>query len=197
MKKHILYLIAFLFCGGSAFSQIRLTQDPILEKQLYETGLIHSPLPLDISQSYEAIGLKKKVGADHPLAVDNNLSGWTHSGWGNMVYNQDKTTSGKGSLKLSIPTSTGKRATGSPNDPDYATYGHSRITYTINGENWENYNRIAFNIYPDCDGARVVNMNLTFENDNSINKPGYNHPSGGHLINLVNKQWNRCFLDID
>jgi len=40
-------------------------------------------------------------------------------------------------------------------------------------------------------------MNLTFTNDNSTAKEGYNPPSGSHLINLVNKTWNHCFLDID
>ena len=26
---------------------------------------------------------------------------------------------------------------------------------------------------------------------------GYNQPSGSHLINLINKEWNQCFLEID
>lgn len=40
-------------------------------------------------------------------------------------------------------------------------------------------------------------MNLTFTNDSSTPKAGYNPPSGSHLINLVNKTWNHCFLEID
>lgn len=197
MKKKIIPLLLCSLCTTPAFSQLRLTQDDALEKQLYETGLIHSPLPLDISGSYEAIGLQKKILSSKPLTISDDLSGWTHSGWGNMTYNKEKNVSGNGSLKLAFPTSTGKRATGSPSDPDYATYGNAGVAYRINGDNWEAYNRIAFYIYPDCDGARVVNMNLSFENEQTVDKPGYNRPSGSHLINLVNKQWNQCFLDID
>ena len=103
----------------------------------------------------------------------------------------------QGSLKLQFPTFTGKRATGSPSDPDYATYGNSGVTYHLDGANLEKYNRIAFSIYPDCDGARIVNMNLTFHNADTPAKKGYNPPSGSHLINLVNKKWNQCFLEID
>ena len=82
-------------------------------------------------------------------------------------------------------------------DPDYATYGNGSVSYYLNGANLEKYNRIAFSIYPDCDGTRVVNMNLTFVNANTPVKRGYNQPSGSHLINLVNKKWNQCFLEID
>jgi len=176
---------------------VRLTNDTDLEKEIIRTGLIHSPLPLDVSKSYEANGLKKKVLQSEPLTKENNLTGWSHNGLGYMDYSKEKTVSGKGSIKLSYPTSTGKRAQGPPSDPDYATYGGASIRYDVKGANWEKFNRIVFYIYPDCEGTRVVNMNLSINNDSKTDKPGYNRQSGGHLINLVNKQWNRCFLDID
>ena len=103
-----------------------------------------------------------------------------------MSFSTEKTVSGKGSIKLQFPTFTGKRATGSPSDPDYATYGNSSVTYHLDGANLEKYNRIVFSIYPDCDGARIVNMNLTFRNADTPAKKGYNQPSGSHLINLIN-----------
>jgi hypothetical protein len=91
----------------------------------------------------------------------------------------------------------GKRAAGSPSDPDYATYGNSRITYHVDGRNWENTTESTFPSILIATAPRVVNMNLTFTNDSSTPKQGYNLPSGSHLINLVNKQWNHCFLEID
>ena len=65
------------------------------------------------------------------------------------------------------------------------------------GKNLEAYNRLAFSIYPDCDGAQVVNMDLSFTNADTPAKEGYNRPSGSHHIPLVNKQWNHCTLEID
>lgn len=167
MIQKITLLFILIPCLLSA--QIRLTQDTELEKQIIESGLLHHPLPLDINRSYEAIGLKKQVVNKETIA---------------------------GKWELEFPTFTGKRAKGSPSDPDYATYGSHSVEIRIDQTNWEKYNRIRFDIYPDCDGTRVVNMNLTIVND-APPKKGFNRQSGSHLINLVNKQWNHCFLDID
>lgn len=197
MRKTL--IILFLLSAGkfSAYSQVRLTQDAELEKQIYESGLIHQPLPLNVENSYEANGWKKEVLQSVPLTRQASTEGWSHSGAGSMSFSKEKTVSGKGSIKLQFPTSTGKRAAGSPSDPDYATYGNAGVTYHLDGANLEKYNRIVFSIYPDCDGARVVNMNLTFVNADTPAKKGYNQPTGSHLINLVNKEWNQCFLEID
>ncbi|MCD8080056.1 MAG: glycoside hydrolase family 9 protein [Bacteroides sp.] len=178
-------------------AQEMLTPDTLLNRQIYETGLLHSPLPVDLTRSYETIGKQKKIISTRSLSIPDDLHGWKHSGKGSLTYTTEKTISGQGSLKLQYTTSTGERAIGSPDDPDYATYGNAGMTYEVGEENWEGFNRIAFYIYPDCDGARVVNMNLTFHNDSGTVKAGYNQPTGAHLINLVNKQWNLCFLDID
>lgn len=172
MKKTLLILYLLSVSNTFLLGQLRLTQDSCLEKQILESGLIHQPLPLNTENSFETNGWKKEILQSVPLVSS-------------------------GSLKLQIPTYTGKRAVGSPSDPDYATYGNGSVSYYLNGANLEKYNRIAFSIYPDCDGTRVVNMNLTFVNANTPVKRGYNQPSGSHLINLVNKKWNQCFLEID
>lgn len=198
MRKTLITLL-FISAGSlvSAYGQVRLTQNAQLEQQLYESGLIHQPLPLNVENSFEAGGWKKEVLKSVPLTRSASADGWSHSGEGSMTFNTQKTVSGKGSIRLQFPTFTGKRATGSPSDPDYATYGNSGVTYHLEGANLEPYNRITFSIYPDCDGARIVNMNLTFVNADTPAKKGYNQPSGSHLINLVNKEWNHCFLEID
>ena len=196
--KNVLFILYLLSIGHMAsYGQIYLTQDPKLERQLQESGLIHQPLPLNIEHSFEAYGWKKEVLQSTPFTHTTGTEGWSHSGAGSMSFSTEKTVSGKGSIKLQFPTVTGKRATGSPSDPDYATYGNSSVTYHLNGANLEKYNRITFSIYPDCDGARIVNMNLTFHNADTPAKKEYNPPSGSHLINLVNKEWNHCFLEID
>lgn len=197
MRKTLLFLYLLSLGSIAAYGQTRLTQDPKLERQLHESGLIHQPLPLDIENSFETNGWKKEVLQSAPLTRSAGTEGWSHSGAGSMSFSTEKTVSGKGSIKLQFPTFTGKRATGSPSDPDYATYGNSSVTYHLDGANLEKYNRIVFSIYPDCDGARIVNMNLTFRNADTPAKKGYNQPSGSHLINLINKEWNQCFLEID
>lgn len=196
-KKTAYSFLLFILCGTSIYGQNRLSQNALFEKQLHKSGLIHHPLPPDTTNSFEANGWKKEILLNTSLAKPGSMEGWSHSGQGSISLSKEISVSGDGSIKLQFPTSTGKRATGSPSDPDYATYGNSSVTYQLKDANLEKYNRIVFSIYPDCDGARVVNMNLTFMNDNTTAKKGYNHPTGSHLINLVNKQWNHCFLEID
>ncbi|MCD7900871.1 MAG: glycoside hydrolase family 9 protein [Bacteroides sp.] len=197
MKKKI-QLLSFLLASSciTAVSQVRLTSDPQLEQEIIRTGLIHSPLPLDQSRSYETNGLKKKVLHRETLSSGENVNDWKAKGLGILTRSMEQTKSGKGSLRLSYPTFTGKRIQGSPSDPDYGTYTGAGIQFHPEGSNWEKFNRIVFYIYPDCEGARVVNLDLSIQNESS-DKPGYNRQSGGHLVNLVNKQWNKCFLDID
>ena len=117
MRKTLLFL--YLLSAGSiaAYGQARLTQDPELERQLHESGLVHQPLPLNIEHSFEANGWKKEVLQSAPLTRSAGTEGWSHSGAGSMSFSTEKTVSGKGSIKLQFPTFTGKRATGSPSDP--------------------------------------------------------------------------------
>jgi hypothetical protein len=196
MKSPFVSLCLLVCLPVSGFAQFCLTQDSLLEQQVIQSGFIHSPLPLDVSNSYDAYGLKKKIVRSEPLPICTGLEGWTHSGKGAMSYSPEKSLSGAGSLKMTVPTFTGQRAKGSPSDPDYATYGHCRISLDTKGANWEKYNRVAFHIYPIGEGARVVNLNFSFENRNTAPKAGSNVSSVSHLVNLVNGQWNQCFLDI-
>ena len=114
MRKTLLFLYLLSLGSIAAYGQTRLTQDPKLERQLHESGLIHQPLPLDIENSFETNGWKKEVLQSAPLTRSAGTEGWSHSGAGSMSFSTEKTVSGKGSIKLQFPTFTGKRATGSP-----------------------------------------------------------------------------------
>lgn len=66
----------------------------------------------------------------------------------------------------------------------------------IGGKNWEKYNRVLFFIYPDCEGARSIYLNLYIENDGKIKVPDEYGREGYHEINLINHQWNLCFVEM-
>ncbi len=46
--------------------------------------------------------LKKEVLSSQPLTETEGADGWTHSGAGKMSFSKEKTTSGKGSIRLSF-----------------------------------------------------------------------------------------------
>lgn len=60
MRKTLLFLYLLSLGSIAAYGQTRLTQDPKLERQLHESGLIHQPLPLDIENSFETNGWKRR-----------------------------------------------------------------------------------------------------------------------------------------
>lgn len=145
-------------CAPKSDSSVaRIALDETLARQIVESGYIHSPLPVDRSRSNESFGLKKEVLSEIRLAD---------------------------SVKLVYPTTTGIRAKGSPDDPDYATYGGVRAKIDLGGNDFSKYNRVCFKALPDCPGQNVVNVNFHI--------PG----NAGHLVNLIDGQWNECFLDI-
>lgn len=157
-----------------AFSQAQPTfcLDKKLRKQLIESNFLHSPLPNDTIDSHEADEWRKPV-----ISETGPLAGLP--------------------IKMEYQNKPGFRAAGAPDDPDYATYGGCQVTYDLKGLNLEDFNRIEFWIYPECQGLSIVNIDLTFINADVPAKPGYNRPSGAHLVNLKPGIWNRCFLEID
>lgn len=194
MQRTPLTLLFLLFYLSLAAQQLQISQDSVLNLELIRTGLIHSPLTVDASNSFEANNLSKKILHHSSIYQVSNIVDWNHHGLGRIDLSEDQTISGGQSLKMEFPAFTGERVHGPPSDPDYATYGHITATLPINAKNWEEYNRIEFYIYPDCEGARVVNLNFFFENEDISAGDANNY--GSHLVNLVNRQWNRCFFEL-
>ena len=171
MKKLLPSLLLAIFAAVSCNDAAESIPAYVLN-----SGFIHTPLPLDYSRSNEAAGLDKEVLEEKALE-DFGIS-WSSRGEGRIAVE------GK-SVSLVFSPFTGKRAVGSPDDPDYATYGNASVFCDLGGADLGDWNRIYFRIYPDCRGARVTNLNLEFNR------------AEPHLVNLVSGQWNECFLDID
>jgi hypothetical protein len=185
MKKGIAVLFILCFYS-SLFAQI----DEKLKADIRNTGYVHSPLPLDYSKSYETFGLNKKVLQSDMLCDMEDLNRWSHKGVGGFSQTTERSISGKNSLRLVAPTTV----------DEFLGWGlgfaTSMASYEINGENWEKYNRIKLYVYPNCEGARSIYLNLYVENDGKIKVPDKYGREGYHEINLINGQWNECFVEM-
>jgi hypothetical protein len=186
MKKII--IITFLFFCNCCF--LFSQTDEKLKSDIRNTGYIHSPLPLDYSKSFETFGLTKKVLVSNMLCDMEDMIKWSHKGIGSMSQTSERSISGKYSLKLSAPTVVN----------EFLGWGLGRGTsmasFEVGGKSWEKYNRILFNIYPDCEGARSIYLNLYVENDGKIKVPDQYGREGYHEINLINGRWNECFVEM-
>ncbi|MDO4215935.1 MAG: glycoside hydrolase family 9 protein [Bacteroidales bacterium] len=167
-----LLLTNILLLMSIGICHAQFTPDAKLNEELLKTGFIHTPLQVSSAGSMEERYAQKKVRMAYPITLPQNA-------------------------KITFATDTGKRATGSPDDPDYAIYGSGELIVPLGGINMEQYNRIYFEVFPRCEGARVVNTNLVFENESSKVKKGFTAPTGAHLVNLKNNEWNCCSLEID
>ncbi len=186
MKKIVLSVL--LITG--AVLMISAQPDLKLKSDIRNTGYIHYPLPLDYSRSFETFGLTKKVLVSNMLCDMETLSGWAHEGIGGMRLTSERSMSGKSSLKLVAPTmpdSIPRRGLGR---------GSSYAVFNVGGKSWEKFNRIHLYIYPQCEGARSIYLNLYVENDGKVKVPDKYGREGYHEMNLINGQWNECFVEM-
>lgn len=186
MKK-ILFLGLFL---SFQFCVLHSQTDEKLKSDIRSTGYIHSPLPLDYSKSFETFGLTKRVLTSEMLCDMEDMKKWSHSGLGEMSQTSERSISGKYSLRLTAPTFVNEL-------PEHGLgRGTSLASFEVGGKNLEKFNRIHFYIYPDCEGARSIYLNLYVENDGRIKVPDKYGREGLHEINLVNGRWNECFVEM-
>ncbi|RHL12713.1 MULTISPECIES: glycoside hydrolase family 9 protein [Bacteroides] len=164
--------------------------DEKLKADIISTGYVHSPLPLDETKTFETFGLKKKVLESTMLCDMEDFSGWSHKGIGKIGLTSERSKTGKYSLRLEAPTAPATML-------DWGLgRGTCMASYDVSGANWEGYNRLKFYIYPTCEGARSIYLNLYIENDGKIKVPDIYGREGYHEINLKNDQWNECFVEM-
>lgn len=127
---------------------------PSFKRELLESKLISRPLPADTLNFLEA-RLRRE-----PLSDSISLSG--------------------DSLHISYKSFTGRRAVGSPSDPDYATYGSHSAGLSLEGLRLEGCNLLKFKVFVDSPGDLAPNMELILANG-----------APSHLLPL-RQGWNEC-----
>ncbi|MBR5018343.1 MAG: glycoside hydrolase family 9 protein [Bacteroidales bacterium] len=185
MFRKVLLLAACILCASAAYAQV----DEDFRKDIIASGYVHKPLRLHEDKSVETAGIQKKVLHSELLCDMESLDGWTHDGIGTLSVTTDRAVEGTHSLRLEAPSMPEKML----------GWGLGRgtclATYDLHGVDWRPYNRLRFSIYPDCEGARTVYLNLYLENDGEVKVPDPYGREGYHEINLKNHQWNDCYLE--
>ena len=146
-------------------------------------GVAQVPWPIEADNSLEAQQMREKVLKSEELDIVPDSPHWRHKGLGKMTCGNNR------QLRLGLPVNTGQRAQGPVDDPDYATFGRATISYLLDDRNLEEYNRITMEVYPQCEGVAIMNLNLFLNNRTESDL-------GAHLVNLKNNQWNKVVYDI-
>lgn len=163
------------------------------QKDLINSAFLHRPLPLYEEGSLEKEWEKRTVLLRKAVFSKDTELLPIHEGEGSINCNEDENGNKVISLKGNTITYCWPEAM-SP-DGDCAFYGTVHAKLKIKDENWENYNCLTFYIKPECDGSRIVNMNLNIRNEGAIKVPDEYCREGNHVVNLLNHQWNLCIWE--
>lgn len=133
---------------------------------------------------------QKKVLESKLLSDAETMGKWEHGGFGVLSVTTEKVFKGNASLKLVSPTKGEKLTEGRP-------WGVSSAIYKVAGEDWSDWNRLSFWIYPDLPGFRVVSISLVFHNDGVDKVPDTYNRNGLNYQILENHKWNKVTWEVE
>ena len=159
-------------------------------KQTVGREIPHMPIKASYENSLEYLWSKKEVHKSRLLSDMETLDGWEHHGFGDLTRSDEKPYKGKYALRLTSPT----KGTDTPGNG--RPWGTSSATYKVNNENWTDWNRLSFWIYPELPGFKVVSASVVFHNDGEEKVPDIYQRNGLNYHVLENQKWNKVYCEI-
>lgn len=140
---------------------------------------------------------QKEVLESKRLASTENIDEWEHrGGYGSLSISNKNFYQGNASLLLVSPTK-GNVSTMEEGFTDGRPWGVSSAFHPVQKEDWSDWNRISFWVYPDLPGFKVVSLSMVFHNDGQEQVPG---PYDRHGLNyqiVENQKWNKVFWEFE
>jgi len=184
MKKNIFW-IGLVVIITVMFS---FKQQSIVES----SDLFDMPIKAIYENSLEYVWSQKQVLESKLLSDMETMGAWEHRGrFGSLTLSDERPYKGKYALLLETPT----RGT-EPVPSSGRSWGTAVAHFKIDNEDWSNFNRISFWIYPDMPGWKVVPINLTFYNDGEEKVPWSYAPIGSSYPVVENNKWNKVYWEI-
>lgn len=165
--------------------------DKFLQQQLLKTGFVHFPMEADTTKSVEAAQMQKEILERLTLWDGCTPSSWSFDGEGNHTFLPD------GSLQLDTPPTSPNWGAGENQDGHYASFGALTAHLDTSAFDLARFNRLVFQIKPECDGLHSPNVRAGFVNDGEKKIPDAYSREGFHCINLVNHEWNTVVWEYD
>lgn len=152
------------------------------------------PLPVDESRTAEKRWLGKEVLASRVLDRIEDESRWALVEQGKLSFTEERAKLGQRSVRVTSPTTSSKQyQTEAPGRP----HGKSSVMRKVDGENWQDYNRVAFWVYPTFPGFRTISMSVVLHNEGTLRVPDDYLREGIHYFLLQPDQWNLVVWEIE
>ncbi|MCQ2431735.1 MAG: glycoside hydrolase family 9 protein [Clostridia bacterium] len=162
---------------------------------LFQSGILHRPLPVpeDDPHALKTILAAKPVHKEKILwngGIGKNLP--TGGGPGTVSVCE---TDGSRVLRLTADLTADHWPAGAPQDGDYTNFGTAAFSFSLSGENWEDFDRLRFRVRPDIPSSYVLHLNVSVRNEGKIPVPDEYWREGATVFDLKNGQWNDCIWE--
>src|SRR5690554_465334 len=155
----------------------------------FAQGIPKMPMTMPYENTLEYTWSQKEVIESRKLSDMESMGVWEHANFGTLSLSQERAYMGKSSLLITSPTKGDNITQGRP-------WGTSDAIYKVNNEDWSDWNRISFWIYPDLPGFKVVSISLVFHNDGDEKVPDSYNRNGLNYQVLENHKWNHVNWEI-
>lgn len=161
------------------------------KESLLNSGYIHRPLKIDEKNSFENRQKDAQIiQQKYIFSSQKQEMIWHHRGRGQINFNE------LNELVLTSQNVYSSWPEGAPEDGDYTNYGEVCAYCQFNHIDLSQYNRIYFEIKPNCPGMVNPHIMLSIKNDGKIKIPDIYNREGYHTVNLKNNVWNQCFIEM-
>lgn len=160
-------------------------------EDIIKSGYLHRPLRLNEEASFEQRHKETPILSQQVLfSPEYQTLTWNHRGRGEYCLNDNH------EIVLRAPHTYSTWPEGAPDDGDYTNFGQITAYCELDSMDVTKYNRIYFEIKPDCPGMVNPHVMISLKNDGEIKIPDIYNREGYHSVNLKNKIWNECFVEI-
>lgn len=180
-------IINLIVCSIVIVVMLSFKPNPVVEYG----DLTPMPMKAIYENSLEYLWSQKEIFESKLLSDMETMGAWEHKGtFGTLTLSDEKPYKGKYALLLESPTKGPEPPIGG------RPWGLSKAFYTVNDEDWTDWNRISFWIYPDLPGFKIVTINTIFYNDGDDKVPNSYWRNGVNYQVLKNQQWNKVYWEI-
>jgi hypothetical protein len=167
--------------------------DSHFEKQLRDSGTLHSPLPVETKEALESAIEAKKV-IQRKMLWPNEDQQVGHSGRGSVRIVEGAGRQGKQAIELAAPQRYESWPEGESGH--YSNYGIVTARLTLERENLEAYNRLSCWIKSDFINSATTHFLISIFNDGKKKLPDLYYREGVQVINLKNHAWNHIVWEL-
>ncbi len=145
------------------------------------------PMPVDYEETADYRWLGKPVYESRLLDDMEATDTWSHGGQGEMMLTREHSVDGTGAIRLRFPTSQFENP---------RRGGGAGVTRVFPGEDWSDYNRLSFYVYPDFPDYYTISIVVTLHNEGTVRVPDKYGREGKSFLHLKANEWNHIVWEI-